>query len=49
VLIVALLLVCALLLERRKKFGTQGREVKSEYRIKDGGRPVAGIPNTLDE
>jgi hypothetical protein len=49
VLIAALLRVCALLLEKRIKFGTRGREVKSEYRIQDEGRPGARIPNTLDE
>jgi hypothetical protein len=44
-LIETLLMVCALL---EKKFGSQGREVKSEFRIQDGVRPVAGILNRFD-
>jgi hypothetical protein len=49
VLTAALLQGCALLLEKRKKFRTRGKEVKSEYHIEDGGHPGSEIPNTLDK
>jgi hypothetical protein len=46
VLSVALLRVFA---SSKKKFGTRRRKEKSEYRIQDGGRPGAWIPNILDD